>query len=74
MYIGCPIHSTVASNMDTATAAPTPVTPRRTSADSTEVSAYMPAAMSEVGMPVLATSSALPVIEISPASAWTSMS
>ena len=34
----------------------------------------MPAAMSEVGMPVFVAVSGVPVIEHSPVSAWTSMS
>ena len=34
----------------------------------------MPEAMSAVGMPVLTAVSGVPVIEISPASAWMSMS
>ena len=38
------------------------------------LAAYMPAAMSAVGMPVLAAASGVPVIETRPASAWMSMS
>lgn len=39
-----------------------------------EVSAYIPAAMSETGMPVLVAVSGVPVTEIIPVSAWTNMS
>ena len=54
--------------------APSPVRSRRSSAASTACAQYMPEAMSAVGMPVLTAVSAVPVIEISPAWAWMSMS
>ncbi len=60
--------------MDTSIVAPSPVRDRRSSAASTAWAAYIPAAMSAVGMPVLAGWSGVPVIEMRPASAWISMS
>jgi hypothetical protein len=64
----------VASSIDTSMVAPCPVRHRRSSAASTACAQYMPAAMSAVGMPVLTGVSGVPVIEMRPASAWTSMS
>ncbi len=54
--------------------APAPVRQRRSSAASIAWEQYMPEAMSAVGMPVLTGVSGVPVIAISPASAWMSMS
>lgn len=54
--------------------APSPVRNRRSSAATTACERYMPEAMSAVGIPVFTGSSGVPVIEISPASAWISMS
>lgn len=74
MYMGWPIHSAVASNIDTSRVAPAPVRSRRKRAAWIAESAYMPVAMSETGTPVLAAASGVPVIKHRPASAWTSMS
>lgn len=54
--------------------APSPVLARRSSAASTDWAQYIPAAMSAVGIPVLAGWSGVPVTATSPASAWISMS
>lgn len=74
MYIAWPIHSATASNIVISIDAPSPVVPRRTSAASVPENAYMPAAMSASGEPAFTGVSGVPVTEISPASAWTSMS
>ena len=74
VYMGWPIHSAVASNMDTSTVAPRPVRSRRKSAAWIADRAYIPVAMSDTGTPVLVADSGVPVIEHSPASACTSMS
>jgi hypothetical protein len=54
--------------------APSPVRPRRTSAASTPEYAYIPAAMSAVGIPVFAGASGVPVIDTRPPSLCTSRS
>ena len=69
VYIAWPIHSTVASSIDTSIVAPSPVRHRRSSAARTACAQYMPAAMSAVGIPVFTGVSGVPVIETSPASA-----
>ena len=74
MYIGWPIHSAVASNIETSIVAPAPVRSRRKSAAWTAERTYIPVAMSETGTPVLAAASGVPVIEHRPDSAWISMS
>jgi hypothetical protein len=60
--------------MEISTVAPSPVRPLRSSAVSTPVKAYMPAAMSATEMPTLAGSWADPVTETRPASHCTSRS
>jgi hypothetical protein len=60
--------------MDTSMVAPSPVRHRRSRAARIAWEQYMPDAMSAVGIPVLTGVSGVPVIAMSPASAWMSMS
>ena len=60
--------------MEMSRVAPTPLRSRRRRAARTEVTVYIAAAMSAVGIPVLVALSGVPVTETRPVSAWTSMS
>src|SRR5215471_18714411 len=72
--MGALIHSPSASNSETSTADPCPDVARERSAVRTPEYAYIPAAMSATEIPTREGVSGVPVIDVTPASACTSMS